>query len=127
MEKNHSIILAAPNWAISQTMDGSQWFDKISIDVGDDIFEKMLEGINECDLGIIFMSKNYQVSAYAKFELRRFWKQQILKQKQLFPILIDNSNPNEIHPTLGDYKYFRYNDNLKELIATLKRKIEKLS
>ena len=73
------------------------------------------------------MSKNYQESVYAKFELRRFWQENILQQKQLFPILIDDSNPSEIYPGLQSYKYFRYQDNLEELLDSLKRKIQKLS
>ena len=103
------------------------WFDKMSIDVWDDIFEKMLDGIHSCDLGVFFMSKNYQESVYAKFELRRFWQENILQQKQLFPILIDDSNPSEIYQGLQSYKYFRYQDNLEELLDALKRKIQKLS
>ncbi len=103
------------------------WIDKKAIDIGDNILASISEEIRECDLHIIFLSENTKNAAYAKHELLTIFSEVIQQRYKWFIVRLDNVNPNDIYPGLGNYLYFDLFDNDNEkLIEKIKSKLDKI-
>lgn len=103
------------------------WIDMHEIDVGEIIAKKMLDGIKQCDLALLFLSQSYRESMMAKAELHNFLADIFREKKQWYLIKIDDVNVDDIQPGLGNYKYYDLssNDNLEYLVEDIIRVFQK--
>lgn len=95
------------------------FIDAQSIDFGENILEAYTKGINESVLFVVFMSESYKISYYAKNELSIAFNEMILKKKKIFPVKLDDVDPNEILYGLSGYKYFQYQENDVQLVTAI--------
>lgn len=103
------------------------WIDYKAIDYGENILSSILQGLDEADLAIIFISKSYQKSQMAKKELLSLWNKVILKKTNWRIIKLDDVDPNHIYPTLGEYKYFDYtSENIEQLLHSIRSAMDQL-
>lgn len=103
------------------------WIDYKSIDYGENIFESILNGIDDCDIVLAFISEDYKKSLMAKKELISFFKNVVEGKKRWKIIKLDSVNPNDIYYTLGDYKYFdMVNENIDGLILSIKEEVKRI-
>lgn len=103
------------------------WIDKKQIDVGDNILESVLSGINQSDLAVLFISKYTLKSHFSKLELNTIMSAMMKKKMGWYIVKIDDVNPDEIIPSLGDYKYFDLSSqNIDSLVNDIKKKILKI-
>ena len=110
---------------IMRKKGGRIWIDKKDIDVGEHIVDKIMKGISESDLGLLFMSKSYAVSDMCKHELRTFFTKNIFDEKKWFLVRLDDIDPEELYSGFGMYKYYDY-DNAENLSDSILQRIEKL-
>lgn len=108
----------------------SVFLDDWSINVGDRIFEKINNGLENSTAFIMIISKDYMSSVCCKDEWSAFYNKALHNKKcRIYPLIIDDSNP----PTLlSPIKYLRVSDEafpeiLHQLLGTLKRQFEQQS
>jgi len=63
------------------------WYDKARITLGDSIYEKISEGIRECDFGIVVFSPNFLRKNWTQEEFNGLKALQTEKRKVILPIL----------------------------------------
>lgn len=102
------------------------FIDYRSIDYGENILDSIMNGIDESDINIPFISENYKDSSYAKMELLTVWDRFVRDKSGWIIVKLDDINPDKIKPGLSCYKYFEFNNNSEELITVIKRKINSL-
>lgn len=104
------------------------WLDKQEIDAGDSILEKVMSGIEESDLSIIFVSRNTVDAQFARHELRTIWNKIIYNQKKWFIVKLDDVDMESVYPGLSQYLYYdmQNNSDINNLIKAVKKKINKL-
>lgn len=104
----------------------SAWYDKYQIQPGDSITEKINEGLNESDIGIICISNYFlnSSSGWTKNELNYFIQKRMRNPNKIFIILNFDVPHDELPPLVQDYKYIDYteDDSIKTLIEVLKKK-----
>lgn len=102
------------------------WIDKKKIDVGDRILDAVNQGMQECDLPVIFISENTLTASFAQHELKSFFASVISNEKKWFIVRLDNVDPRRISYGLNDFLYYDYDpDKIDELIDKLITKLEK--
>jgi hypothetical protein len=102
------------------------WYDKFSIKPGDSLYDKLSEGLNECDNGLIFISKSFlKNEGWAKFELQSLINRQIYeKKKVIIPVWVDiDVNDLNRHPWLRDKLAIVYSNDLDFFIKEVERAI----
>ncbi|MBQ7624981.1 MAG: toll/interleukin-1 receptor domain-containing protein [Clostridia bacterium] len=106
----------------------SVFLDDWSIDVGDRIFDKINESLNESSALIMIVSKNYNKSVCCKDEWSAFYNKAChLKSCRIYPIIIDDS---KIPMILSQIKYLRINidedltTELHPLLKALKKQFD---
>ncbi len=105
------------------------WYDKYEIKPGDSITDKINEGLENSDIGIICISKNFLNSStgWPKSELNYFIQRRMRSNKNDF-ICINLDVPHEeLPPLVQDYRYIDINqeDGLEILINTLNHRKRK--
>lgn len=100
------------------------FIDYRSIDYGENILDSIMDGIEESDVNIIFISESYKKSCYGKTELLNIWDRIIRLKSKWIIVKLDDVDPNEIKSGLGGYRYFEWEDNEDDLIKSVKRKLE---
>ena len=103
----------------------SIWIDEKDIAGGDNIYESMLRGIQECDIALLIISNDYKLSNPATTELKTVWGEIIAWKKKWKILKLDDVNPDEIFPFLNQYKYYTWNDR-KLLIEDIDKTIQQL-
>lgn len=103
------------------------FIDYKSIDYGENILDSIMYGIDESDLNVVFISKAYKESSYAKAELLNIWDKFIRERAKWIIVNLDNIDPNEIKPGLGGYRYFEWENNSDELVEIIKGRIAKMN
>ncbi|MDE8565726.1 toll/interleukin-1 receptor domain-containing protein [Anoxybacillus rupiensis] len=103
------------------------WYDKYEIQLGDSIVDKINEGLENSDLGIICISKNFLNSStgWTKSELNYFIQRRMRSGKVDFICLNFDVEHSDLPPLVQEYRYIdmRENDSLDILIDTLKERI----
>lgn len=111
-----------------QKSEISAWYDKYQIEPGDSVTEKINQGLDESDIGIICVSNNFfnGSSGWTKAELNYFIQRRMRNPDKTFIILNIDVPHDELPPLVQDYKYinFKENDAIETLIHTLRKKIE---
>ena len=126
--KNQSIVRKIISELRSFGLDF--WLDEEQIDIGDNIIEKVNEGMNNADIPIIFASKATKESLYAKHELQTFLQKAIYSKtssKSWFVVKLDNIDLDEIVEGLNQYKYFEYktSKDIERLASEIKHKLNR--
>lgn len=106
----------------------NMWIDENEMDIGDNIIERVNDGINECDLSIIFLSKNTLGSCFAKHELRTFFQKIIYEstnKSSWFIVRLDNVNVDDIYNGLGGYMYYQIDEDIdyEDFARKIKKKL----
>ncbi len=103
------------------------WYDKYQIEPGDSITEKINQGLDESDIGIICISNNFLngTSGWTKSELNYFVQRRMRNPNKSFIILNFDVPHDELPPLIQDYKYidYREKDAIDSLINALRKKL----
>lgn len=103
----------------------SAWYDKYQIEPGDSISDKINEGLDKSDIGIICISKNFlnSSSGWTKNELNYFIQRRMRNPDKVFIILNFDVPHEELPPLVQDYKYIDYKegDAINILIKALEK------
>ena len=95
------------------------WYDQQEISVGDNIKEKLNEGIHSSDAFILVLSSSSIKSDWVKYEMNSALLFNAVKKGiAILPIKIDNSN---IPLDLSSYLYLDFSKNKKQELEILKR------
>lgn len=112
---------------VFQINEISAWYDKYEIEVGDSITEKINQGLDESDIGIICISKNFldSNSGWAQGELNYFIQRRMRNPDKYFIIVNIDVPYDELPPLVQDYKYidFAKDDAMEILVDTLKKRL----
>lgn len=102
------------------------WFDKIEVDYGDCITDRLNDGLKHSDVGLLCFSKNFLNSAWPRAEMNYFFRQRMVSGKTNFIILNIDLELSDFPPLLQDYRYIDLkNENwLEELILRIKKETE---
>lgn len=105
----------------------SSWIDSFDILPGESIISKIEEGLEQCDLILLFLSKRAVESNWVKTELQSvLWDEINTNETKLIPIKLEDC---EIPKLLKPKKYIDfskdYNAGLRELLTTIKKYSEK--
>lgn len=104
------------------------WIDKKDMGVGTNILRSILNGINESDFAILFLSKATVNSNYGQLELENIMAAMVMKKMNWYVVKIDDVNVDEIMPSLSNYKYFDLTQsNMDELTYDIVNHIRKIS
>lgn len=110
-----------------QKSEISAWYDKYQIEPGDSITDKINEGLDESDIGIICISNNFlnSSSGWTKNELNYFIQRRMRNPDKVFIILNFDVPHDELPPLVQDYKYIDYkeNDSINTLIDVLRKRL----
>lgn len=87
------------------------WIDQKDIDVGENILTAILSGINQSDFAVLFISKATLNSNFSKLELQSIMSAMVKKKMNWYIVKLDDVNPDDILPSLSDYKYYDFNIN----------------
>lgn len=105
------------------------WYDKYEIDPGDSIVDKINEGLNDSEIGLLFLSQNFfnPSSGWPKSEMNYFIQKRMKDNSRNF-ICINIDVPNEdLPPLVQDYLYVNIDDSdaIERIVRTIKKKIRK--
>lgn len=105
------------------------WYDKEEIFAGDSIPSKINEGLSECDLGIIFLSKNFlsKHSGWTESECNYFITGRMKRTKKIIVINIGLEDY-EVPPLLQEYRYINYKagESLEYFLLSVKKQLESI-
>jgi len=97
------------------------WFDEWEIVVGDSIFDKIEQGLSNCDYFIILLSKNSVKSTWVREELKLVLSRRMSEGKvRIIPVLIEDC---EIPAFVADLKRVDFNKSFEEGFEELSRGI----
>lgn len=112
-----------------QKSEMKAWYDKEEIIAGDSITSKVSEGLKECELGIIFLSKNFlsKKSGWTEAECNYFINCRMKKNKSLIVVNL-GVELDDIPPLLQDYKYIENSDDsaLQELVQASIKQLKRI-
>ena len=102
------------------------WIDIKSIDYGDNIIDHVMNGIDESDLCILFLSGYTKESLFAKKELYTIYKDIIYDMKKWLIVKLDDTNLDDIIHGLNGYKYYSYINDDNDLVDVILKRIDSL-
>lgn len=124
--KNKSIVYKIIDDLKSAGLDF--WLDETSIDVGDNILSSIMNGIEQSDFAILFLSKATAESNYSQMELNNIMAKMINKKMGWYVVKLDDVDIEQILPCLSNYKYFDMTTKSEEdLELDIISQVEKLS
>jgi len=100
------------------------FLDEWSIEVGDNIWDKIGKVLIRTDVFIPIISKNFLESTYCRDEWNAFYMGNKDAEKPILPLVIDGS---EVPPVLKSYKYYRWHNwdsDYEELMDALLKKLK---
>lgn len=96
------------------------WYDKTSIEWGDDWEEKIQEGLKKCRFGIVVLSHNFFNREWTENELYSLLERQnVINEKLILPILfgVEISDVRRRYPKLGKLQMLPYEWNVSKTEA----------
>lgn len=103
----------------------SCWFDKYEIDAGDSITDKINEGLNKSDLGLIFLSKDfiYSKSGWTMNEANYFFQKKMRNKDKKFIVINLDLAHEELPPLMQDYKYidFKQENAIQDIVNAIQK------
>jgi hypothetical protein len=110
-----------------QKAEISCWFDKYEISAGDSITDKINEGLENSNLGLLFLSKDfiYSESGWTMNEANYFFQRKMRNKDKKFIVINIDLNHDELPPMMQDYKYIDYkqNDSIQEIIHLINKEM----
>jgi len=107
------------------------WYDKYQIEPGDSITDKINEGLDACDIGIICLSNNFlnASSGWTKTELNYFINRRMSDANKKFIILNFDVPHNEMPPLVQDYRYIDFQEerSINVLIDILRKRVNSIN
>lgn len=107
----------------------SAWYDKYQIEPGDSITEKINQGLDKCDIGIICISNNFlnSSSGWTKSELNYFIQRRMRNPDKFFLIVNFDVPHDELPPLVQEYRYidFSEKDAMEVLVNVVKKRLDK--
>lgn len=102
------------------------WIDYQEIDYGKNILHEISNGLTECDLALVFLSRNTLQARYANYELVSIFDEIIrqVNKRDWVPVRLDEVDPSEIYVGLGVYKYFDCSEGTEKLYEIVQKKID---
>ena len=101
------------------------WYDKYEIDFGESVTDKINKGLDNSNLGLIFLSKNFlkAESGWTLNEMNFFFSRRMRDTQKKFIVINLDLKQSELPPLLQDYKYMDFNSIsfYQDLYNTLKR------
>lgn len=111
-----------------QAQEVCVWYDKYEIEPGDSITDKINKGLDESDIGVICISKNFldTDSGWTKSELNFFVQRRMKKPNKIFIIVNFDVPHDELPPLVQDYRYVDYREKgaIDILVNTIKKRLE---
>ena len=105
------------------------WYDKYQIEPGDSVTEKINQGLEKSDIGIICISNNFlnSASGWTKNELNYFIQRRMRNPDKPFIVVNFDVPHNELPPLVQDYKYidFSESDAMEILVNSIKKRLNK--
>lgn len=102
------------------------WYDKYEIEPGDSVTDRINEGLEKSDMGVICISRNFldSPSGWTRSELNYFIQKRMREGKANFICLNLDVPHDELPPLIQDYRYIdlRSEGAISELIGILKKK-----
>lgn len=112
-----------------QKSEITAWYDKYEIEAGDSITDKINDGLENSDIGIICISQNFlnPASGWTKSELNYFIQRRMRNTEKKFIILNIDVKHEDLPPLVQDYRYIDYKEKeaIDELIRTIKKQLNK--
>lgn len=106
------------------------WYDKYEIQPGDSITDKINEGLEDSNLGIICISNNFfnASSGWTSSELNYFIQKRMRLKKANFICLNFDVPHDKLPPLLQDYKYIdmQQKDAIEILISVINEKMKEI-
>jgi hypothetical protein len=96
----------------------STWFDKYSLKLGDSLIHKMNEGLNNCDYGLVLLSKNMLSNEkWADYELTSLINKQVQNRSKLILPVWLGITPDDLskHSWLGNLNAADLNDGVESV------------
>lgn len=104
------------------------WYDKYQIEPGDSVTEKINQGLDESDIGIICISNNFlnSPSGWTKNELNYFIQRRMHNPDKPFIVVNFDVPHDELPPLVQDYRYidFSETDAMETLVKTVKKRLK---
>ena len=105
------------------------WYDKYQIEPGDSITEKINQGLDESDIGIICISNNFlnSSSGWTKSELNYFVQRRMRNPDKFFIIVNFDVPHDELPPLVQDYQYINFSEkgSMEMLVNSVKKRLDK--
>lgn len=105
------------------------WYDKYQIEPGDSVTEKINQGLDESDIGIICVSNNFlnSPSGWTKNELNYFIQRRMRNPDKPFIVVNFDVPHDELPPLVQDYRYIDFSeaDAMETLVNTVKKRLKK--
>lgn len=101
------------------------WFDEYNISIGQSITEGVQSGIQQSEMVIFWVTKNFLESRWCRTEMNAFIKKMIEEDNILFLMLDDEVEIKSLPLLLSDIKHIRReNRSLPDLVETLAREVK---
>lgn len=115
--------IVEPLYDFLQTQEIDVWLDKYEIDYGDNIYQKVNEGINNAQFAIFVLTENFLNSKWAKEEISAF-TELIFNDKSI--VIVNVKDKTIIPKMISARKYMEWNEGqcLAELARVIKRKLD---
>lgn len=110
-----------------QKLNVSAWYDRYEIKVGDSITDKINEGLNSADLGVLFLSSDFlnSKSGWPMAEANFFFQKRMKDKSAKFIVVNIDLEHHQIPPLLQDYRYLHIAD-LHEIAISIKSSLENI-
>ena len=107
-----------------QNNEISVWLDKYEIDYGENIYQKVSEGIDNAEVAIFVITENFLNKKWPKEELSAL-SHLIFNNKSL--VIVSIKDGTELPKLITTRKYIQWDDgkNLSEIAEAIKRKLNK--
>lgn len=107
-DKEHVVL---PLYSFLQSENIPVWLDSFEIDYGDNIYVKVTEAIEQCDIGLFVLTSNFfdPSSGWPVAEFASFFGE-MMKRKKKILMLNAGVEHASIHALMRPYKYIDWND-----------------
>lgn len=93
-----------------QTQELRVWYDRYEIQPGDSISDKINDGLEKSDMGVLFLSKNLLESVWGRNEVNYFFQKRMNTDSKTFVPLNLDLESDEKPPLLQDYNHINITD-----------------
>lgn len=105
-----------------QTREISSWYFRYEIEAGDSIPDMIDEGLEKSEVGLLFLSKNFFKSSWARTEGNHFFSERMRGNKSFIPLNV-NLSLDEIPPKYRTFQHIKLSepDALAQLVRAIRK------